>query len=283
MRLAIRALAGGARHRTTVDDKTFLSHLEWNIAGDCMSPVTVECYARPDGKGHRTVVIGPGKPSVMGVTMETKCRNCANCLAKRAAHWRLRALTEYSQSPRTWLGTLTFNPDAYHALLTAARAIEGRQGFDFDALSDSEKSAALNRHGGKHLTDWLKRLRKEGSRFRYMAVVEFGELNGRLHYHVLMHEVSTDGLLRHAALKRQWSLGFSDFKLVTDKRGATYAAKYLAKSKLARVRASIAYGSPRSVFIADGTASPEACKPPPSLQQNNVLSRGLINRKEGNV
>lgn len=278
MRLAVRALAGGARHRVASDDATFLCHLEWDIAGDCQKPVTVEVYGRPSVHGQKYVVIGTKGPTVMGITMQTQCRNCPNCLKRRAAHWRLRALTEWRQAPRTWLVTLTFRPEVHIQAVSQCRLNMARQGIDYDALpSDEDRFRQLNIVTGHHVTTYLKRLRKEGARLRYMAVAE-AHKSGLTHYHMLMHEVTADKPLLHAAITKQWVAGFINAKLVHDQLGATYAAKYLAKTKLARVRASVGYGSPRPQSIANGHSEALSVKNRPLNKQ--VFSTELNGVKE---
>lgn len=78
------------------------------------------------------------------------------------------------------------------------------------------------------------------SKFRYYLTAE-AHKSGNPHFHIVFHENDSLELL-HDQLSCKWELGFTKFKLVKDKRGAEYAAKYLAKTKMARVRASIGYG-----------------------------------------
>lgn len=241
-RLALKALANGGTTRVTADDRAFLHHVEWNIAGRCQSPVEVVCHGRPyaERKSFRPAGV-PAKARLYVVTMQTKCRKCEQCLRDRAAHWRLRAMTEYRASPRSWLVTLTFAPEWQHRALSAARREVDRQGIDFDTLPQEEQFLLHHQQTAKEVTLWLKRLRARSSAgFRYLLVLEHHK-SGLPHYHVVLHE-RAEGAIRHAALKATWRMGFLDAKLIADARQATYACKYLTKSALARVRASEHYG-----------------------------------------
>jgi len=92
-----------------------------------------------------------------------------------------------------------------------------------------------------HVQGYFKRLRKAGCRFRYAAIPEYGEENGRLHYHVLIHETEPQTCL-YRILDTKWR-SFVQANLVRSPKGAaSYAAKYLTKS-LSRIRASERYGT----------------------------------------
>ena len=48
--------------------------------------------------------------------------------------------------------------------------------------------AATERIAYTHVQGYLDRLRKSCGSFRYVAIPEYGEENGRLHYHLIIHE-----------------------------------------------------------------------------------------------
>lgn len=235
-RLFLSALRNGGR-------RTSLARIEWNVAPTCHNPKTVLFYGRPDGKVWTYV---KGKTSMLQVDMTLKCRTCEDCLRKKAASWRLRALEEYRASSRTWLVTLTFSPANHQRCLDRARRHLDAQGIDFDRMPASEQFDLRHRECGREITLFLKRLRK-GSKdhaptsFRYLMVAE-AHKSGLPHYHLLIHELQSAQPVRHAAIVHFWTQGFCHAKLVADARGATYALKYLTKSVMARVRASLSYG-----------------------------------------
>jgi hypothetical protein len=184
-------------------------------------------------------------------------------------------MLEQQTSTRTWFVTLTLNPASHSRMALRACHRLAAQGTDFDALE--EKEAFRERHAecSTELTLWLKRVRMaaaidhrqsarlaEGcnstpgqlcpchnlSDFRvpltYLLVAE-AHKSGLPHYHLLISEHEESRPVRARHLKSQWRLGFSDVKLVAqddEGRSAAYVAKYLAKSALARVRASVGYG-----------------------------------------
>ena len=240
--LAARALAEGGRSLS-------LFTTEWDVGGSCESPVYVESFARPSHRPTdleqegRYYTVRPGGPAPHLVQMWVPCRQCGSCLRFRSRLWQYRAEVELSKAARSWMGTLTLAPEAHHVMMSRARAFARRRSADYDLFTDLVRFQALHNQIGKELTKYLKRLRKQsGSPMRYLFTAE-AHKTGLPHYHCLIHEPDPDKHIRHALLKSQWSHGFSDFKLVEGSRqAARYVSKYLAKSNLARVRASLRYG-----------------------------------------
>lgn len=192
----------------------------------------------------------------MSIEITTRCRTCSNCTKVRANLWRYRAKAEWQCAARTWLGTLTLRPDQqFHALASARRKV-GSQGIDFDALSQAEQFGLRYNEISPELTKMLKRIReKTKAPLRYMCVVE-AHKSGDPHLHILLHEVRADRPVRYSELASEWKLGFSKWKLVTDRNGAAYVSKYLTKSLLrARVRASQKYG--QGLTLSENSFNPE--------------------------
>lgn len=247
-----RAIHAGAERRSA-------GHVRWNIAGKCSDPKTVILTASPSegirdtrrNRRSRFVTLVPGLTRVtLTVELETRCRRCAWCLRRRASKWRFAARTELQQaSGRSWFGTLTFRPeDRYRVLCRASRAAAAR-GEVLEKLEPLARFAYLANASGELVTKWLKRVRKEsGAPLRYLLVVE-AHKDGHPHYHVLIHETSLSQPVRKEVLQRQWSHGFSKFNLVKDPATAGYVTKYLSKSLMARVRASVRYGKSRPIAI----------------------------------
>lgn len=256
--LARRALAaGGTIARPYV--------VEWGIAGRCSNPVTITVAGRPppdmvlqvdpwgkaryrNGKQRLQAPLDPmwgvTVEVPMWVDMEVKCRKCANCLRARAREWAMRAQSETSQAQRTWFGTLTLRPEEHHRAENLARKrISVRAGLDYDLFSQEEQFRERVNQITPEVTLWLKRIRKNsGAKLRYILVAE-AHKTGLPHLHILVHEVAEGGAVKHKELTSQWKLGFSKFNLVAeDKRPAWYVCKYLSKSAMARVRASVRYG-----------------------------------------
>ena len=227
--VAARAIAGGAHRRS-------LSQVEWDISGRCETPVMVEVEGRPDTRKGET-----GLP--MAVIMETRCRRCPACLRQRAFTWKVRAAAEVAAASRTWFVTLTLRPEEHWLAELRATAWCRRRGVAFENLSPDEQFEERHRAIGIDLTKWLKRVRKaSNAKLRYILVAE-AHKSGLPHYHALVHEVSLSEPVTKRQLQQNWTLGFSTVKLVEDGKSAAYVTKYLSKSALARVRASLKYGS----------------------------------------
>lgn len=230
-----RALERGGSFRPSLDHRPSRT-VEWDVAGDCMSPVPVHLDGRPLADGERVITrVDPSRFALLFVP----CRKCENCLNRRAHHWRLRAMSEFRAAPRTWLCTLTLNPNAHFWLLTRTRVRLAKARVSYEGLDPHERFLELDKTGYAEVQKWLKRLRKNLTSFRFLSVTE-PHKSGVPHWHVLLHEVREP--LRYKGLKGSWHLGFDSYALVHDTKGASYAAKYLSKSLSARVRASKAYG-----------------------------------------
>lgn len=231
--LFIRAMDAGARRRSQIA-------IDWDVAGNCEHPYTREIFARPDDQTE----YGPGKPVPLLVIMTVRCRRCGPCRRQRQAMWSARAILEYRQSYRTWLGTLTLRPEDHDMVLNMCRAYEAERGTDFEVLSPAKQFLARHNRISRYLTLWLKRVRKNSSaKLRYLLVCE-AHKNNLPHYHALIHEPECESRVTKRVLQAGWPHGFSSFKLLDDDEssGATYACKYLSKSALSRVRASVGYG-----------------------------------------
>lgn len=202
-------------------------HLVWSApwVPHCDSPVRIERVER----GY------PGQRPV-GYEMWVPCRRCQKCLQIKSFLWSDRAQLEIALSPRTWMVTLTFAPHHLAGILIEARKLTD------DWCDPRQKVKAIERAAYAHVARYFKRVRKRtGLRFRYMATAEYGEESGRLHYHVLVHEL--EGPLTQRVLDACWR-SHTHVRLVRDGyRAARYVAKYLTKDAASRMRASLFYGT----------------------------------------
>jgi hypothetical protein len=246
--------------------------VEWDIAGDCQSPMVVfkhevardrwaelretfnakrvanEMLKACEKAGLKTdndSVVIRAKPRKLGlkITVSARCRKCVPCLMVRRNMWAYRAVAECEGSQRTWFGTLTLRTTAHEHFKRVAQVAGDTSAYTWEERSDDERFLARHRAITPQLTKWLKRVRKNtGAQLRYLLVCEAHE-SGLPHYHCLVHEVPGSCAVRYRDLEAAWPFGFSDWKLVTDKRQAIYLCKYIGKSALARVRASVQYGT----------------------------------------
>lgn len=210
----------------------------FNPAGDCMAPIGVHAKGAPDPHLVATS-IEKDKPAF--VKYDIRCRRCEACLRHRMRLWTARAMDETRVSSRTWFGTLTVAPaHRFSAIMKADLAQHASKGRPWLSLSDAEQFQKICDQLQPEVTRFLKRVRKN-KRFRYLLVSEEHK-DGFPHFHMLLHEVGINITKRE--LDSQWALGFSQWRLVdgNDMRQVSYVCKYLSKSALTRVRASLRYG-----------------------------------------
>lgn len=228
------AVAAGAVRK---DGITF----EWDLAYRCERPVYVPIKSLPNPTGKREYTF-PAAHAIY-LDMWVPCRACAPCLKRRQWIWTSRAENEIRHAPRTWFGTLTLSPEwQYRALCEYDRRAIERAG---EKSRPSDNFAQRHSVISKWITMWLKRVRKRsGAPIRYLLVSELHK-SGLPHYHILVHELDIAKPVTKACLQETWPYGFTQFKLVdssTAGKTGRYVAKYLTKSRAARVRASLGYG-----------------------------------------
>ena len=209
--------------------------------GDCDKPFELYVRGLPD-----KLLVGMGmepETPVVG-SLLARCRKCGPCLEHRSRLWAARACTEIALAPgRTWFGTLTLNPERQFLALVQARSAAAKSAVDWDELDEGERFRRVDRVIAAEIQKFLKRIRTNSeATLRYLVVCEQHK-SGLPHYHCLVHEAV--GRVSNRQLAAAWRWGFSKFKLVPpgDPQHAFYVAKYLAKSALARVRASARYGT----------------------------------------
>ena len=235
--LLLRALEAGASRESVI-------RIAWDVAGKCEDPKSVELFGRPEGLlGDQDYGWSPGQPGPHWLQLKVRCRRCRPCLRFRSMVWRSRAEVEMRLSRRTWFGTLTLRPDRHTYYMYQAALAASRSGIDFESEPEHEQFRRRHVEISKEISKFLKRVRKRsGAYLRYLLVAE-AHKSGLPHYHLLVHEV-TDRPVTKRQLESCWRDGFSKWKLVEadQKNVAGYVAKYLAKSAMARVRASLHYG-----------------------------------------
>lgn len=232
--MAAKALASGNAVQTGP------AHVRWDTAGNCERPHGTDFVGRPF-KDH-----DDGERHAFYLTLMTRCRKCHACVEHRARLWRARARAEMRAASRTWLVTLTLSPEEQFAALTRARRRQSAKGEDFERASPAEQFQRRHNAISPLITKYIKRVRKQsGAPLRYMLVAEQHK-SGAPHYHMLVHEIFPAYPVRHRVLSGEWKHGFTQCKLA-DVTAARYVCKYLTKSNLARVRASLSYGDTTTV------------------------------------
>lgn len=259
-----------------------------NYAGRCDLPV-LRLYRAADGvcvpsKGFLGCRGLPKGVDGYLVQELLRCRKCEACRVSRAWEWANRARDEFDQAACTWLGTVTLSPES-HALIDARVAKTARRkGIDLREVDASQLFALRAREAGAELSLYFKRLRKHGRKVRYLLVAEVhtGErrpgtpgydasrtVEGRPHFHLLVHEECPGDFIKpdetyvvktgpHAGelraddkslVKKEWELGFTQYKLCSDRDEALYLCSYLKPDSAWRIRASQHYGKTAETYL----------------------------------
>lgn len=93
------------------------------------------------------------------------CHKCEECRDQKINDWVGRNIAESKTSAASYAGTLTYGRNKIGEALHERAVIK--------TYSD--------------IQNWLKLLRRHGYNVRYFITGEFGELNGRVHWHAIMH------------------------------------------------------------------------------------------------
>lgn len=184
----------------------------------CYHPLSAFQSLNADRYGKKTVAFRPIPDSR---PLQLPCGRCIGCRLERSRQWAVRLVHENKLHERSCFLTLTYDQD--HV----------------------PKDGSLN---VKHFQDFMKRLRKwqatelpEDGKLRFFHCGEYGEKNGRPHYHAIIfgqdfvhdrvlhsknHE--GDGLYVSRDLGRLWPMGLHTIGAVTFESCA-YVARYITK------------------------------------------------------
>jgi hypothetical protein len=273
LNVARRAVQAGVVPRTDQDGRGSMRRFEWSVSGNCMAPVKREIHGRPslDDSRHKEE-----KP--VWVELWARCRKCAACARNKAGSWAGRGSNEVDHYQRTWFVTLTVRAQARAQMTAQAIArfndrgkaqgekrrvrvpmnpeLPGRFTYvpmsevkSWEELPRDERFRLVAAELSKEITKMFKRLRKQGFELRYLLTAEFHE-DGFPHWHLLLHEVDATNPITWRTIQGAWPFGFVKAKLIrktSSLKAAWYVCKYVAKDAVARVRASVGYGSPPGV------------------------------------
>lgn len=180
----------------------------------CFKPLTGYRSASSDPvTGKRGITFSPTKALIEGGGFRLPCGQCRGCRMDRAQQWMLRCVHESRMHDRSCFITLTYADEH----LPFGYSVRKR--------------------------DWqlfCKRAQKEFPGLRYFGCGEYGDKDGRPHYHGLFfgQDFSADRKLwghsngydtfKSATLERLWPFGICDIGTVTAE-SAGYVARYCLK------------------------------------------------------
>lgn len=159
--------------------------------------------------------------------LEVPCNNCVGCKLEYARQWSIRIMHEKRFYDQTSFITLTYDD----------RHVPENYGLSV-----------------RELQLFFKKLRKylEPKKIRYFACGEYGDVNGRPHYHAIIfnhdwidkkfveRSGSGEEIFTSEALQRVWGNGIVSTQDVTHK-SANYVARYVTK----KIKTDDAFGADR--------------------------------------
>lgn len=108
--------------------------------------------------------------------MPIPCGQCIGCRLEKSRDWANRGYLEASLHKENYFVTLTYNEN--HLPMKSHVEHDGKI-----YLRDETWTGTLEK---RDLQLFIKRLRNETTKFSYMACGEYGEKNGRPHYHLII-------------------------------------------------------------------------------------------------
>lgn len=182
----------------------------------CYQPIRAK--QGPDSDGLNHVWINPSSIA----NLDLPCGHCLGCRQARAKEWGTRATHEAASWRHNCFLTLTYNDESLpHDGQLEPKALQ--------RFIKRLRRAADRRHPAL-ASDWNHSL-------RYLASGEYGEHNGRPHYHLCLfncnftdtHPVARD-LVESQVLQQLWPNGLHRLGNLT-RESATYVAKYTVKGE----------------------------------------------------
>jgi hypothetical protein len=179
----------------------------------CFSPLEAYRSLEPNSNGKYPLVFGK-ESSDTGEKVEVPCGRCHGCRLERSRQWAMRCVHEASLYEDNCFITLTYSPE------------------------NLPEDGSLHKD---HFQKFMKRLRKKYApkTIRFYMCGEYGEENGRPHFHALLfnHDFSDKtlwsvredvSLFVSEELNKLWPFGYCIIGDVTFE-SAAYVARYVMK------------------------------------------------------
>jgi len=123
------------------------------------------------------------------------CGGCSDCIGTKRQDWNNRLYYEAFNSTLTIFLTLTYND-------------ENLKTIELPVMDSDVDTMDINVLYYRDVVNYWKRLRKEGLKFKYFYVGEYGEKSKRPHYHAIMFfNDNIDLLYLENLLNNKWQLG----------------------------------------------------------------------------
>lgn len=147
--------------------------------------------------------------------MDIPCGYCIGCRIKRARAWAIRCIHETQLHEQNWFITLTYDDKHYQA------------GLEYNQIQEFIRAIRCRRrYFDVTLWQWAP---------RYFACGEYGSVNQRPHFHLLLfglrlHDLQPFGkdLYRSPFIEHHWPKGYSSIGQVSY-QSAGYVARYSLK------------------------------------------------------
>lgn len=224
----------------------------------CDFPLSAYRSAKARGPTGKALLTFKPNEAISNQVIEIPCNNCMGCKLEKARQWSIRMMHEARFHPANAFITLTYDnqnvPQSYGLELRDLQLFMKKYR---KALTPWEK-LPRKAHCAHIRRYWLHKTIK----IRFFACGEYGDLNGRPHYHAIIFghdfpdkkflETSASGekIYRSEALQRLWGLGNTSTQDVTHK-SCSYVARYVTK----KINSGDQFGAERYFRLSpiDGT------------------------------
>lgn len=150
---------------------------------------------------------------VTGIMRQVSCYYCEACIMRRKAGWFLRLKNEEKRSKSVWFITVTYADEYLTFGLEGATLVK----------ADLQKFT-------KRLRKSLYGSKSKGKYFKYYAVGEYGTLEKRPHYHMLLFLDKMEQKQLSDTIEKSWKLGRSQVE-PAGLGSFQYVSGYIQKSE----------------------------------------------------
>lgn len=161
--------------------------------------------------------------------MLVPCNKCVECLQDRQNAWIYRMFCEQNAHKHSLFVTLTYDPAHLPLVLNdgSNEIVRYKDYIKRKSIVDCEMTLYP-----RDLTNYFKRLRKKvGCELKYFACGEYGDKDGRPHYHFALFYDDCNPCIMESAIDSCWSMGFTEIDPLVENR-IEYLTKYVTDKVL---------------------------------------------------